>query len=231
MFKQPIDDKSLPSATWLREIARRMVAHWPLKAVGTTLFLTLFFNAYFAVLHNPHQTPAMMPLTVVDQWIPLSVLAFPFYVSLWVYVSLAPAFIANRRTLLVFGLWMGALCITGLLLFWLFPTTIPPTGIDWSHYPQIQFLKGIDSTGNACPSLHVATAVFSALWLFRLLRVAGAPCWLLSLSTLHCLLIVWSTLSTRQHVFVDVVAGALAGLMFGLLSLIHAARTSTNNDW
>jgi len=38
---------------WTRQIASRMLYLWPLKAVGTTLFMLLFFSAYFGVLRNP----------------------------------------------------------------------------------------------------------------------------------------------------------------------------------
>lgn len=224
-----IDTK--PAILWHKEIARRTLALWPFKAIGTTLFLTIFFNAYFAVLHNPSHPPFIMPLTPIDQWIPLSAKAFPVYVSLWVYVSLPPSLIASLRTLFVFGAWIAALCIGGLLLFWLFPTAVPATNVNWADYPEMAFLKGVDSTGNACPSLHVATAVFSALWLARLLQVATAPDWLRVLSALHCIAIIWSTLATRQHVFLDVLGGGFAGLLFGILSLIHASRTVGKNAW
>lgn len=216
---------------WHQEVARRLIIFWPIKAICTALFLTVFFNAYFVVLNNPLRSPTIMPLTIVDQWVSLSAGAFPIYVSLWVYVSLPPALLAGWRTLRIFGFWMAALCVTGLLFFWLYPTAIPDTGVNWADYPEMAFLKGVDSTGNACPSLHVATAVFSSLWLVRLLRVVEAPKWLLYASTLHCLAIAWSTLSTRQHVFLDVLAGGLLGLVFGTLSLAHAVQMTDRNTW
>ena len=46
------------------------------------------------------------------------------------------------------------------------------------------------------------------------------------LSWLHCLAILWSTIATRQHVVLDVAAGAVVGLIFGLLSLRHALRSA-----
>ena len=38
-------------------------------------------------------------------------------------------------------------------------------------------LYAVDNSGNACPSLHVAAAVLSGLWLHRVLRQIGAPRW------------------------------------------------------
>jgi hypothetical protein len=110
---------------WPRQIAARLVFMWPLKAFGTMAFMVLFFWAYFAVLHNPLTPPFVMPVTWLDTWIGFSPSAFPAYVSLWVYVSLAPALMGNLRALFLFGLWMGAMCVFCLTIFWAFPTSMP----------------------------------------------------------------------------------------------------------
>ena len=125
----------------------------------------------------------------------------------------------NLRTLIVQGLWTAALCSFCLLLFWVFPTQTPVQDIDWSQHPQLAFMKSVDAAGNACPSLHVASAVYAAFWLNRILVQIGAPALLRWLSVMQCAVIVWSTMAIRQHVFLDVVAGALVGAVFAWLSL------------
>ena len=79
------------------------------------------------------------------------------------------------RPLLLFGAWIGALCLACLAVFWVFPTAVPAAGIDWSLHPEMAVIKGLDAAGNACPSLHVGSAVFAAAWLARLFRTIGAP--------------------------------------------------------
>jgi membrane-associated phospholipid phosphatase len=207
---------------WIRQIASRMIFLWPLKAVGTTIFMLLFFWGYFGVLRNPLFPATLMPLTVVDQWIPVTALAFPVYASLWVYASLPAALFREFRTLVLFGLWMAAMCLLCLGIFWVFPTGVPPAGIDWKLYPEMAIIKDVDASGNACPSLHVASAVFAAIWLDRLVTTISAPSVLRWLIWLHCLAILWSTVATRQHVVIDVVAGAVVGAVFGILGLRHA---------
>ena len=191
----------------------------PLKAIGTMVFMAAFFWAYFFVLRNPLVPPTEMPLIAVDRWFGISPAAFPVYISLWVYVSLPPALLDNARTLLAYGLSVLSMCVFCLAIFWFWPTVVPATGIDWTLYPQMAVIKSVDQSGNACPSLHVASAVFSCLWLGRLLRNIAAPYWLRALSAVHCLAILWSTLATRQHVALDVLAGFLVGWSFALLSL------------
>lgn len=215
---------------WLRQIASRLVYLMPLKAVGTAAFMVLFFWAYFGVLRSPLFPATEMPLTVLDAWIPVTGLAFPVYASLWVYVSLPAALLKEFRPLILFGLWMAAMCLFSLGIFWLFPTSVPPAGIDWRLYPEMAIIKDVDASGNACPSLHVGAAVFAAIWLDRVFRAIGAARGLRSLIWLHCLAILWSTLATRQHVALDVLAGAVVGALFGGFGLRHALRSAPSRE-
>ena len=218
----PLD--ATPRSAWFRQLAARFVVLWPLKAVGTMAFMALFFWAYFAILRDPQLTPTTMPRLAVDDWIPFSTAAFPVYASLWVYVSLPPAFIGSLRPLLWFGVWISALCLFCLGIFWVFPTAVPPADIDWTAYPELAFMKSVDAAGNACPSLHVATSVFAALWLERIARLVSAPTTLRWSNALLCVAIIWSTIATRQHVALDVLAGIVVGLAFALPSLRHVMR-------
>jgi membrane-associated phospholipid phosphatase len=77
----------------------------------------------------------------------------------------------------------------------------------------------VDAAGNACPSLHVATAMFNAACLEPLLRRVGAPASLRVANALWFVAIAYSTLAVKQHVAVDVAAGATLGLLFALASL------------
>jgi membrane-associated phospholipid phosphatase len=141
------------------------------------------------------------------------------YVSLWVYVSLPPALIATRRELYRYGTAMAATCLAGLIVFYFWPTAVPAADIDWARYPGVDFLKNVDAAGNAFPSLHVATALFSGAWLDHLLRRFGAPRWSRLFSWMWCIGIIYSTLATRQHVAVDVWGGLMLGGVAAWLSL------------
>ncbi|MBL8446834.1 MAG: phosphatase PAP2 family protein [Zoogloeaceae bacterium] len=186
----------------------------------------LFFWGYFVVLRNPIRPPATVPLTVVDEWVQFTPAAFVPYVSLWVYVSLPPAFLMSLPTLLRFAGWIGALCLGCLAVFWIFPTQVPAFPLDLDGHAGMELLRGVDASGNACPSLHVASAVFAAMWLDRLARAMRGPGWVRWANGLECGLILWSTLATRQHAFLDLAAGFLVGALFGWWSLRHAAEVA-----
>jgi len=171
-------------APWYYQAAAAFVRHIYLKAIGTTLFISVFFGAYFYLLKQPAYAITVMPITLLDRLIGFQPLALPLYLSLWVYVSLPPALLATRRELYGYGLAMAGTCLAGLIVFYLWPTAVPAVNIDWAQYPDVHFLKNIDATGNAFPSLHVATAVFSGIWLHHLLRRFGAPRWILVFNAL-----------------------------------------------
>ena len=102
----------------------------------------------------------------------------------------------------------------------------------WWTSPQhagFELLRGVDAAGNACPSLHVATAAFSALWLDRLLRDLAMPRWLRGASASWFALIVWSTLAVKQHVWWDVAAGLLLALAVALPAL-HGGGARRRGD-
>lgn len=214
-----------PQGRWWHRAWQRICYQTPIKAVGTSAFMYLFFRGYFALLQSPRQPPRVMPEIGLDHWVGFTPWAYPFYLSLWVYVSLPPALMGNFRALAWFGVWVGALCLFCLGIFWWWPTQTPPHPIDWALHPGMALIKGVDASGNACPSLHVASAVFSACWMHRVLRQLGTPAWGLWLSALQCLAITWSTMATLQHVALDVLSGAAVGLAFAAASLWHIRRT------
>ena len=194
------------------------------------LFISLFFGAYFYLLKDPTYPTTVMPITLLDRLIGFQPLALPMYLSLWVYVSLPPALLATRRELYGYGLAMAGTCLAGLIVFYFWPTVVPAADIDWAQYPDVAFLKSMDASGNACPSLHVATAVFSGIWLHHLLRRFGAPLWILILNWMWCIGIVYSALATRQHVAVDMLAGLALGVLAAYLSLRYRADAGLFGD-
>jgi membrane-associated phospholipid phosphatase len=181
--------------------------------------MALFFFAYFLVLHHPLFPVTTMPLTALDRLIRFRPEALPLYLSLWFYVSLVPALLMDRRELVSYILAVGGMSIIGLGIFLRWPTTVFWPDADWSQHPAFAFLQSVDASGNACPSLHVAFAMFTAIWLNRLLRQIDAGCGVRALNWLWCLGILYSTVAIRQHVALDVLAGAGLGVVVAVVQL------------
>lgn len=197
-----------------RNILATFLTHFWFKCFGTTAFTAIFFSAYIFLLKNPAYPLTIIPETSLDRLIGAEPEMLPFYLSLWVYISLPPLFMSSRREIVEYGIWIGSLCLVALAIFYFYPTAVPPANIDWARYPGMAFLKGVDAAGNACPSLHVATAVFSAIWLHRELPASGLGKGTRLFSAFWCLAIVFSTMATKQHMVIDVIAGTCLAAVF-----------------
>lgn len=198
--------------TW-RSLWPIISSHFWFISFGITGFIFLFFFAYIYLLRHPAYAVTTIPATMLDRLIGIEPFMLPFYLSLWLYLSLPFMLMDKRKVIFEYGLWIGSMCACGLLIFYFWPTRVPVHNIDWSFYPGMSFLKGMDGAGNACPSLHVATAVFSGLTLDRQLAAFGFGNRMRIFSAVWCACIVYSTMATKQHMAIDVVAGImLAGL-------------------
>lgn len=206
-------------AAWPSDLGQRLWRYPVLKFIGVSAFMWVFFQAYFHLLRHPAYPVFEMPLTALDRLIPFQAQALAAYLSLWLYVGLAPGLLLTLRELVIYGLWAAALCLTGLAFFYFWPTAVPPRAIDVSGFPGFAMLKGLDASGNACPSLHVAASMFTAIWIDRLLRIAQAPRALRGSNLLWFIAIAYSTVAIGQHVVLDVAGGLALGAVFAALSL------------
>lgn len=213
-----------PAEGWKADLLQRFWRHLPLKLAGVTAFTWVFFLGYFYTLRNPAYPVFEMPQTALDHLIPFQPQALVAYVSLWVYVGIAPGLMLTLREVVLYGAWAAALCLVGLLIFHFWPTAVPPRSVDVRGLPGFEVLQGVDAAGNACPSLHVATAVFTALWVARLLRIVAAPWPLRALNLAWVLAIAYSTVAIQQHVVLDAVAGAALGTLFAAAAILCCPR-------
>jgi membrane-associated phospholipid phosphatase len=208
-----------PRLRWTVELGKRARRGFLLTLILTTFLTGVFFIGYFYVQRHPAHVPIIMPLSALDQMIPFQPQALLAYVSLWIYIGAGPGLQRTFAELAVYGLWVSALCIVGLAIFYFWPTQVPPLTLDATDFPGVAVLRRLDKTSNACPSMHVAVAIFTAVRLDEVLRSTRSPLPLRLLNAAWFLVIVYSTLAIKQHVVLDVAAGALLGLIFALPSL------------
>jgi hypothetical protein len=83
--------KPSPISTWHHQVTHSLMQHMWYKAVGTMLFIAIFFGVYLFLLKYPMYPTTVMPFIEMDELIGFQPMAMPLYLSLWLYVSLPPA--------------------------------------------------------------------------------------------------------------------------------------------
>lgn len=200
----------------LSDLQRSARRHFWIKLVGHSLAIPAFLAVYLLVGANPMFPVTVMPTLAIDRWAPLLPWSVWIYFSLWVYICLPAIFMPSKRELWLYFLGALLMAVVGLTIFVFWPTATPHHLKDWTGYPAtLTFMKAEELSRNACPSLHVSYAVWTALWLHHLLRRAGAgKRWLIG-NIVWAVVIIISTMTTKQHVIIDLFAGSLfGGLIF-----------------
>ncbi len=202
--------RTIPPCDW----AARVRAWLELKlalAVGLNLWVYL---PYQWLQHHQYFPERTMPTGWIDRGIPFWPQAVWIYLSVYLLMPLGPFLMRNQRQLLRYaaGIVFISLLADNFFLFW--PTTCPrPVAADANL--AYRLLVRVDNPFHAFPSLHAAFAVYSALCAGLVRREICAPArWEVGLWA-WTFLILFATMATKQHVFVDIVAGGvLAGVAF-----------------
>ncbi len=164
---------------------------------------TVHFRPASALVPSPVDT--LIPMVDWTIWIYLSQFVFLF-LALWLFDD------SRARTHLFYAMLLAT--VIAAPIFLILPTEIvrePPsqdgmTGLLW------QGLYLTDPRTNCFPSLHVALAALAAA---RFVKAGGYWCWL-GLS--WAMLLAISTLTTKQHVVIDVLGGAALAAASHLLA-------------
>ena len=205
--------KTLAATGWMLQASRCIRQYWWIKLPATPAGMAVFFVGYFWLLRHPKFPVTVMPVTRLDDWIRFEPWSIALYASLWIYISLVPLLLQSWHDFRMYLRAVVIMSLIGFVIFFFWPTAVPPAAIDWARYPSVAFLKSVDASGNACPSLHVAFSVLTCLWLDQWLRQVQVPHWTRVVNIVWCLAIVYSTMATKQHVAIDTVAGAALGLL------------------
>ena len=183
------------------------------------------FGAYFGTGHIPSLKAHRVPATALDHAVPL----LPW--TVYGYVSLYPLLLANLVYLVprpralrpVLQAVTLANALSGML-FVTFRTTVPRPTLALGHGSRLlRLIWQADPPHNAVPSLHTTYSVLIALahWRWRSPYRAIVLPW--------CSLIIATTLTTKQHQTVDVVAGIALGSIIGRLFLRTMASEQRHN--
>lgn len=172
---------------------------------------------YFVIAIFTRSRAAYAPEIALDRAIPVEPAWMLVYGSLYVFALVLPLLVVRdvplvRRAMQAY-LFVMLISYAGFLLY---PTAAPRSdevaGAGFTAW-TLRMAYSLDPPYNCFPSLHVAYSFVAALACYRVHRAlgAGAAAW--------AALIGVSTLYTKQHYVVDVIAGTFEGLIAYVLFL------------
>lgn len=180
-------------------------------------FLIIFFTVgYKLTNHLPPWIGPFKPSLSYDSKIPFMEWAIPVYLSAPIMVLVCVHLIpydeegkALYRRMWVLGLMMMTF---SLVVYMTFPTSYPREPVELEGFMEMmyRFYTYIDEPTNCFPSFHVSIPLYLTL---AVTVVRPGSLWIL-------LLFIWwgfiafSTLATKQHYILDVVAGTVMATAF-----------------
>jgi membrane-associated phospholipid phosphatase len=184
---------------------------WKYKLSLIVIFLLAFGGLYMYPNAFPVFPLHYLPQLSLERAIPLLPWTFVIYTSDYVLILLVILVLQQKEQVESFArMAFGVLGCCGLF-FWLLPTTYPrpvyPPVDNWLIATLMQFILTTDQPHNCFPSMHVALTGVSA-WAMRPFgRTVHALFWLWTLA------IIVSTLTTKQHYFLDILGGLAVMVM------------------
>jgi hypothetical protein len=177
---------------------------------------------YYGPQWWPLKKPCELIPGPVDRWIPFLPETAWIYQSLFLLLPVAALIQPTKLEFVRFAVGFCALVAFFSAIFWLYPTelrapfSILPTSWGYDH-----LVAGLDGRRNAFPSLHAALTVYAGMSIVGLYRRSALVC---GATILWMLMLLISTLTTKQHIFPDLLAGVSAG--FTACALVMQYRTT-----
>lgn len=187
---------------------------------------------YFALQRIDAFPLRSVPVTLLDRWIDFAPAWIWAYLSLGLLVPLAPLLATRRDELTRYAKGLALLCMPCFAAFLLFPVAGPRPAPPPAH-EVYELLVAYDRPANSLPSLHAGLVVYSLLFAWRVLRDGlsrPARVALGGAGSLWGVLILYSTLATRQHWAVDLPAGMLLALSAHALAWRAAERVPRRGE-
>lgn len=193
-------------------LAARVRAHFALKLAVWGALAVGICVPYFGIQLIGWLPARTLPATAIDQWVPFSPGWIYVYGSVALLVPLAPVLATTRHDLARYATGLALLCVPCFVIFLLVPIVGPRPDLHPTS-GLYGWIVSVDRPSNSLPSLHAGLAAYSLLYIDRVVGRTlsasrrGLVC---GAATTWGLLILYSTLATKQHWLLDLPAGVAA---------------------
>jgi membrane-associated phospholipid phosphatase len=195
---------------------------WKYKLTLLGVFTIGFSIFYLYPNALPLSEPMYLPLLAIDRITPFVPWTFLIYTSDYVLIFLIFILLKEKESFNSFARMVFGVLICCGLFFLFLPTTYPRP-----RYPEVnnllvagamKFIMAADNPTNCFPSVHVALTGVST-WAIRFVgRKTHLIFWMWTLA------IYASTLSTKQHYFLDILGGIFVMVIIAFLEWVLFAK-------
>jgi len=183
---------------------------------GTKLACHAGVSAWIALFYyTPQVWPLLAarpaPVLGIDQWIPFQPAWALAYQSVFIVHTLALWLPRDPEMVKRYTRNVAAVFACGAVVFWLYPTLSPRPAQSGSSLHD-WLISAVDGPRNAFPSLHAAMGLLAVVTVCGHLRACRVSPWWRVAFFLWWIALLYSTLATRQHRLLDLLAGICLGL-------------------
>jgi membrane-associated phospholipid phosphatase len=177
------------------------------------IFLSIIAAFLYLTSNHIHIiTPQQLPMGWIDNIVPF--LPYTIWIYLSEYVLFIVIYVGCRDLTTLNKYFYSFLFLQSLsvAVFWIWPTTYPrelfplPTDLDPVSYFIFNSVRQTDSAANCCPSLHIS-CVYLSVFIFLEEQRKKFPFFFIWGT---CIAV--STLTTKQHYWIDVIAGLIMAI-------------------
>ncbi len=170
-------------------------------------------SSYYLVKKLTVGYPVELDLTDIDTFFKPHFLAPWIYMSFFFIMIAGVTFTTKEKSLECCKIILTNSAIASLF-FIFFPTKItyhdyaPYIDSYSASYVMMMLIKKYDDTYNCFPSLHIANSIIACYYLIQDKKI-----FIKVLSVIWLFLIFWSVISTKQHIFYDIVGGGVVAFI------------------
>ncbi len=184
---------------------------WMACFLGAIIFGICYFGSGFVGIMNA------VPLVqlYIDRVVPFVGWTIWIYISVYVLIPFAYLVVTKSEDYSAMLYSMLIATIIACVIFISYPTLINRPPLSGSPEDSARFmLYMVDLPTNCFPSLHVALSLLAAFFIYKRHRLVGV------VAFLWAFFIAVSTITVKQHYFVDVIGGSV----LAIISLIITKR-------
>ncbi len=188
----------------------RLKTEWRLKLALFVVVNAVFWTCYLVLSRHAFFPEHTVPVTVIDRAVGFQPAGWDWvYLSQYLFTGTLPLLLTSRADIRRYAVSLAMMCPASFAIFLLFPTRGPRPADVGGTFPM-EWIANADGPLNALPSLHAAFIVCMAALAWRMFGGA-APRTVVLISIVWGGAILFSTLATKQHYALDLLAGGALG--------------------